>query len=210
MYDALETYFIKPAKAFFMRLQSRPFQSLDDLGEFIQTRASFVAQTALYGYLKTRMGTKHRVLFEDAVFSRAIQSAAANLFGTCLADLTLYTVARLVRDGGLSGPRAKKLAAKLYQTHLSAGLSQIDDPQIAKDAQARFDLRLAGVKWGDAIDIYHCFAPSEADIIRFAPVSDEFKAQDKTIVGNSVRLRWNDVRAQLVKRLDVDAIMAML
>lgn len=200
-YAILEAYFIKPIKAFFLRLQSKPFDTIAELGEFLQTRSSYVAQTALYGYLKTRMGTKFRSLFEDELFGKTIQSAAANLFGTCLADLTLYTVARLVRDGGLAKADANKIAAQLYRTHLKIGLAEIDDPAIAKDAQMRFNGRLKALKWDEAIDIYHCFAPSEADIIRFAPVSDNFKEQDKVIVGNSVRLRWNDIRAQLVKRL---------
>ena len=82
---ALQTYLIKPFKAFFMRLNAAPFEGVDELEEFCRTRASFVAQTTLFGYLKTRMGTKFRVLFEDEVFGATIQDAAARLFSTCLA-----------------------------------------------------------------------------------------------------------------------------
>lgn len=208
--NIIESYFINPVRAFFLRLKNTPFQSVDELGEFLQTRSSFVAQTALYGYLKTRMGTRYRNYFEDEKFGQAIQTAAANLYGTCLADLTLYTCARLVRDGAMSPAKAKALAKTLFEKHLNAGLSEVEDKSVEKDAMARFAGRLKIVKWDQAIDIYKCFAPSEVDIIRFAPVVEDFKERDKTIVGNSVRLRWNDVRAQLVKRLDEPSIVRMV
>ena len=211
---ALETYFIKPFKAFFMRLKSTPFETVDDLGEFCQTRASFIAQTTLYGYLKTRMGTKFRVLFEDEVFSAAIQDAAARLFSTCLADITLYTVARLVRDGGLDAKSADKFAVNLYQKHLRLGLEEYPRPeiveQIIKDGDSRIKGRVKIGKWPELLDIYKTFRPSEVDIVRFAPVSEEFKEQDKIIVGNSVRLKWNDVRAQLVKRINAEHMAAVI
>ena len=57
-YAILEAYFVKPIKAFFLRLQSKPFGTTEELGEFSQTRTSYDAHTALYGYFKTRMGTK--------------------------------------------------------------------------------------------------------------------------------------------------------
>ena len=129
---SIDTYFVKPVRAFFMRLSATPFETVEDLGEFCQTRASFIAQTTLFGYLKTRMGTKFRVLFEDEVFSAAIQDAAARLFSTCLADITLYTVARLVRDGGLDAKSADKFAINLYQKHLRLGLEDYPRPEIVE------------------------------------------------------------------------------
>ena len=211
--EAIETYFVKPFKAFFMRLSAAPFETLDEMEEFCQTRASYIAQTTLYGYLKTRMGTKFRVLFEDEVFGAAIQDAAARLFSTCLADITLYTIARIVRDGNLDSKTAKKYAILLYKKRLREGLEDYPRPEIAesviKDGDSRIEGRVKIIKWGEALDIYKTFRPSEVDIVRFAPVSEEFKEQDKIIVGNSVRLKWNDIRAQLVKRLDAP-VMANL
>ena len=212
--SAVDDFLIKPVKAFFMRLKSEPFVSPDELAEFCQTRASHVAQVTLFGYLKTRMGTKHRVLFEDEVFSAAIQDAAARLFSTCLADILLYSVARLVRDGQLDSKAAKSFAIKAYEQRLTEGLSdyprkEIYD-QVVKDGISRMKGRVRIAKWPELVDIYKTFRPSEVDIVRFAPVSEEFKEQDKIIVGNSVRLKWNDVRAQLVKRLDAPKLAAMI
>ncbi|MEM7243439.1 MAG: hypothetical protein AAF429_14760 [Pseudomonadota bacterium] len=197
-----------------MRLKSEPFASPDDLAEFCQTRASHVAQVTLFGYLKTRMGTKHRVLFEDEVFSPAIQDAAARLFSTCLADILLYSVARLVRDGQLDGKTAKAFTLQVYEQRLNDGLADYPRKEISdaviKDGVSRIKGRVKIAKWPDLMDIYKTFRPSEVDIVRFAPVSEEFKEQDKIIVGNSVRLKWNDVRAQLVKRLDAPRLAAMI
>ena len=39
--------------------------SLDELKIFIQERSAHVTQTTLYGYIKTRMGFKHYIMFED-------------------------------------------------------------------------------------------------------------------------------------------------
>ena len=210
----LDTFVIKPTKTFFMRLRNDPFQSEEDLGEFLQTRSSYIAQVTLFGYLKTRMGTKHRTLFEDEVFAPAIQDAAARLFSTCLADITLYTVARLVRNGGLEPKRGDALAQRLYSKHIRIGLEEFPREELREEIISDGDSRMAGrIKignWPDKVDIYGTFRPSEVDIIRFAPVSEEFKEQDKVIVGNSVRLKWNDIRAQLVKRLKEPEFVAIL
>ena len=52
------------------------------------------------------------------------------------------------------------------------------------------------------------FSGSAADVVRFAPVSEEFKALDRTIVENSTRFRWIGVRDQLARRLDAAAVCA--
>ena len=48
------------------RLDKSRIDNLASLIDFIHTRAAYVAQTSLYGYLKTRMGTRYRVIFEPA------------------------------------------------------------------------------------------------------------------------------------------------
>jgi len=52
------------------------------------------------------------------------------------------------------------------------------------------------------------FAGSVADLIRFAPVVDEFKMLDGKFVANSIRFRWRDVREQFRRRADAAAIVA--
>lgn len=200
-------YLPKPLKALAIRFDKSPFVFIEQLREFNQTRASYVAQTALFGYLKARMGTKHRVLFEDEVFSKAIQDAAANLFGTCLADLTFYSVALLIERENLSLEDAPNLAKHLFKASLSKGLEEGDFAKIERAARKRFNERLDVINWHAMQNVYTCFNQSEKDLVLFAPVTEEFKESDREIVQNSIRFRWQDVRAQLRKRLDAPAVL---
>ena len=62
-------------RIFGIRFDKSAIRNVDDLAEFIQTRSSYVAQTSLYGYLKTRMGTRFRQVFEDDKFLPSINKA---------------------------------------------------------------------------------------------------------------------------------------
>ena len=46
-----------------------------DLKNFIQERSAHVTQTTLYGYIKTRIGTRYAMMFEDEIFSKSINLA---------------------------------------------------------------------------------------------------------------------------------------
>lgn len=190
------------------RFDVSPLDSVDALGAFVRTRASYVAQTALYGYLKTRMGTKFRILFEDPVFSRSIRISAGKVFASCLGDLTIFAVANVVRSTDLAPEKAVGLARHLFRSGLAEGLAALAPDERPDGPEAAFDDRLEGVSWPGLADGRAAFGGSEGDLIRFAPVSDEFKALDDQIVSNSIRFRWTDVREQLQKRLDAAAVAA--
>ena len=46
--------------------------SKKDLKSFIQERSAHVTQTTLYGYIKTRIGTRYAMMFEDEIFLKSI------------------------------------------------------------------------------------------------------------------------------------------
>ena len=46
--------------------------SKEDLQNFVQERSAHVTQTTLYGYLKTRIGTRYAIMVEDEKFSESI------------------------------------------------------------------------------------------------------------------------------------------
>jgi hypothetical protein len=62
--------------------------------------------------------------------------------------------------------------------------------------------------WANAAKGEAAFSGSAGDLIRFAPIIEEFKKLDEEIVRNSIRFRWLDVRAQLKKRLDAGSVCA--
>lgn len=75
--------FLVRAKAFLpeflarltVRRDSGPIDTVESLCRFVSTRAAFVAQKTLYGYLKTRMGTRYPRMFEDDVLIASIDVA---------------------------------------------------------------------------------------------------------------------------------------
>ena len=193
-------------KVLALRFDKSPFLTVESLQEFVQTRASYVAQTSLFGYLKARMGTRYRVMFEDDVFSHAIRTAAAKLFGSCLSDLAIVAAAKCRVAGNLDDAQTAALAGRLFLGALDKGLEGFPDAEVGADAITRFQQRTSVLDWNRADDISLTFASSEADLVRFAPVVDEFKELDREIVMNSIRFRWRDIREQLNRRLRAGAV----
>ena len=78
--------FLKPKKK---------ITNISDITSFIQRKSAWVSQETLYGYLKTRMGTKYVLMFEDEIFLESINKAKWNIYSECLQDLTLYCLSYL-------------------------------------------------------------------------------------------------------------------
>ena len=56
----------------------RQIKSVEQVRNFIQEQSSLVSQMTLYGYLKTRMGAKHVLMFEDKDFLNSINIATVS------------------------------------------------------------------------------------------------------------------------------------
>ena len=189
------------------RLFPRPIRTADALAVFVGQRAAYVAQTALFGYLKTRMGTRFPEYFEDDAFADSIKIAAIALFSACAADLTVHAVGRLTVDGGLAHDEATSLAGRTYPAALAAGLEPRDRVRIPAGAVPEFEQRIAAVSWASMAEGGRAFAGSADALVRLAPVNDAYRRADAPIVRNSIRLRWIDVRDQLRRRLDTAAVV---
>ena len=46
----------------------RKITNISELKNFIQKKSAWVAQETLYGYLKTRMGAKYVLMFDNEIF----------------------------------------------------------------------------------------------------------------------------------------------
>ena len=73
----------------------RKISNYEDLKEFIQRKSAWVSQETLYGYLKTRMGAKYVLMFEDEIFLSYINKAKWNIYTVALQDLTFYSISYL-------------------------------------------------------------------------------------------------------------------
>ena len=64
-------YLFSLFKAF---IPKKKIKNLDDLESFIQKKSAWVSQVTLYSYLKTRMGTKYVLHFDNEVLLGSINN----------------------------------------------------------------------------------------------------------------------------------------
>ena len=76
-------------------LPKKKIKNMEDLTLFIQTKSAWVSQVTLYSYLKTRMGTKWVLHFDDEVFLASINKAKWNIYSIALQDLAFYSLSYL-------------------------------------------------------------------------------------------------------------------
>ena len=170
------------------------------------TRASFVAQTSLYGYLRTRAGARYPELFDDDVFVVSINIAKWQMWLACLSDLSIYAGGLLVERGFGNGADTGEVMLEIVNDLLTAtGLPVDAGPAYAEHAQ-RLRMRIAGCDWVAVHDDPTPFSESPAALVTWAPVIDTLKQLDEEIVRNSVRFRWQEVRRDLRHLLDTGTL----
>ncbi len=199
---------------FTVRRESEPIDSLPGLSRFVSTRAAFIAQKTLYGYLKTRMGTRYPSMFEDDVFVQSINIAKLNVFAACLSDLAIFTVKRALRDAGseegVEDEQRRQVALQCFEAGLADNAEEASRAEgfSLSEAIAAFERRLAFWDWHDGPSGPDIFAESPTALVRWAPIAPELKKFDEEIVRNSVRFAWREVRSQFEKRIDGAAVSA--
>ena len=177
------------------------------LRHFLDTRASHVAQTTLYGYLRTRAGTRHPVLFEDDAFVVSINHAKWQMWLACLSDLSVFAGGLLAQRSG-AGAAAAGAAVRTAVDEILTRTGTPDDsgPLFAEDAQALRN-RLDRCRFDAIGDDESAFTASPDALVRHAPIIPELMALDEEIVRNSVRFRWQEIRRELRAMLDADAVL---
>lgn len=182
-----------------------PIRTQAELGRFLGERSAMVSQTALYGYLKTRMGTQYTRIFQDPAFQPSLLAAREEAFFGCLGDLTIHAVAALIADGGLSSRHARTTALQMFGAGAHHALGdEVADPDNGMKA---FSARLEGLDWVAARDPRVTFESSQSVLVAAAPVIDSYREADREVIENSVKFRWIDVRRQLADRLDARAVV---
>ena len=187
--------------------RKRTVADIAALQHFLDTRASHVAQTTLYGYLRTRSGTRFPVLFENDAFVISINHAKWQMWLACLSDLSVFAgglLAHRSRSGSVAAGAAVRRAVEgiLERT----GTPNDSGPLFAEGAQEVRD-RLARCDWYALADNESEFTASPDALVRHAPIIEELMALDEEIVRNSVRFRWQEIRRELRATLDADAVL---
>ena len=189
-----KVYLFALFKAF---IPKKKINNLDELENFIQTKSAWVTQVTLYGYLKTRMGTRYVLHFENDEFMGSVNLAKWNIYSVALQDLTLFTFSKLKVDFNYQEMKnAEEIFFKILDDETSNKMPQ----DIIEEAKKNFVERMKGINW----DTYHNdlpFNPSALSLYKWAPIAEELKNLDRKIVLNSVILKWNVVKKEFEERI---------
>lgn len=182
----------------------------DTLASFLGTRSSHVAQTALYGYLRTRAGTRFPELFENPDILISINIAKWHIWLACVSDLSVFVGQCMHQSGRIDEAGIRELLpAALQQV-----LDETGEPQEAGEdfvaAREKAIQRIATCDWQQERDDDAVFSQSPEALFYWSPIADELKQRDEGIVRNSVRFRWIEVRRSLRKLLNCDALAETL
>lgn len=182
------------------RRKLEPILNTDRLGEFIDSRSSLVAQTSLYGYIKTRAGTRFPDLFENEEFLRSINIAKWQIWTACVSDLAVFAGGLLYREL----PDADRVRQVLRQAIDPLLVRTAQPSEAGEDFSAaleRLKIRIAGAAFTDAATLENAFTVSPDALVYWAPIVDELKSLDESIVRNSIRFRWQAPRRELREAL---------
>jgi hypothetical protein len=194
------------ASGFNFRRHAGPIDSIESIGEFVITRSAFIAQKTLFGYVKTRMGTKYPEMFRDDNIIGSVNIAKMHVFAACLSDFCIWAMATAFTRIEIDDSRRKEIARDIY----IEGLEQNSDPSVQafspSDAITAFEARLAAIDWSGVAATRAQFTESPKAVVKWAPISDQLKKYDVEYVENSVKFAWNNIRRQFEKRFDADAL----
>ena len=164
----------------------KSINSKEDLQNFVQERSAHVTQTTLYGYLKTRIGTRFTIMVEDEKFSNSINIAKWNIYVAAISDLTLYVFSYLIDKKNLKQNDAETIFMNIINNELKNGL----DKKIYENAKKEFISKVKSVNW-QRFHSENPFKDSGLALYNWSPIADELKVLDKEIVLNSIKLKWN-------------------
>ena len=190
--DDFKVYLLSLFKAF---IPKKKIKNIQDLKEFIQKKSAWVSQVTLYNYLKTRMGTKYVLHFDNEVLLGSINKAKWNIYAVALQDLTFFCFSYLnVFFDYQDNDKAKVIYENILDDEKLNGMPL----DIIEKGKKNFDERLKKINWKT-----HCdnlpFNDSALSLYEWAPIADELKTLDRKIVLNSMILKWDNIQNEFIK-----------
>jgi len=179
-------------------IPKKKIKNLNELEHFIQTKSAWVTQVTLYNYLKTRMGTRYVLHFDNDVFMSSLDIAKWNIYSVALQDLTLFTFSYLkVNFNYQNIDQSKEIFSKILENEISNKMP-VD---IIEEAKNKFNERFQNINW----EIYYKdlpFNPSALSLYKWAPIAEELKTLDRKIVLNSMILKWDIIKKEFEKLIE--------
>ena len=191
-----KVYLFALFKAF---IPKKKIKNLDDVESFIQKKSAWVSQVTLYSYLKTRIGTKYVLHFDNEILLTSINKAKWNIYSVSLQDLTFYSFSYLktflnYQDIG----KAKEIFYSILQKEKKNGMPE----EIFTEADKSFNERLSKIDWNKYCESLP-FNQSALALYKWAPISDELKTLDRKIVLNSMILKWDNIKDEFKKLISI-------
>ena len=188
-FDDFKVYFFALFRAF---IPKKKIKNFDELENFIQTKSAWVTQVTLYSYLKTRMGTRYVLHFDNDQFMESVNKAKWNIYAVSLQDLTFFTFSYLKVHFNLEETiKAKDIFFKILDDETSNKMPL----DIIDQARKEFDERFQNINW----DTYYKdlpFNPSALSLYKWAPIAEDLKTLDRKIVLNSMILKWDVIKQE--------------
>ncbi len=180
-------------------LPKKRIKNIDDLAEFIQKKSAWVAQVTLFGYLKTRMGTKWVLHFDDEKFLASINLAKWNIYSIALQDLTFYSLSYLKVFSDFEDTNK---ASEIYDAIIANEIKNGMPSDVVANARETFSERLKKIDWSTYYKSWP-FNESALALYKWAPVAEELKTLDRKIVLNSMILKWENIEKEFLKLISI-------
>ena len=189
-----KVYFFSLFKAF---IPKSKIKNLDELEEFIQTKSAWVSQVTLYSYLKTRMGTRYVLHFDNDVFMKSVNEAKWNIYAVALQDLTFFTFSYLRDNLNFKDTnQSKEILFKILDDESINNMPLAIIDKTKKNFEERFQV----INWNEYWNNIP-FNQSALSLYEWAPIAEELKILDRKIVLNSVILKWDIIKKEFQERI---------
>ena len=189
-----KVYFFSLFKAF---IPKSKIKNLNELEEFIQTKSAWVSQVTLYSYLKTRMGTRYVLHFDNDIFMKSVNEAKWNIYAVSLQDLTFYTFSYLKTNLNFKDLNKSK---EIFHNILDDESTNNMPSAIIDKTKKKFDERFQSINWNEYWNNIP-FNQSALSLYEWAPIAEELKTLDRKIVLNSVILKWDIIKKEFQERI---------
>jgi hypothetical protein len=177
----------------------KKIKDIEDLTSFVQKKSAWVSQVTLYNYLKTRMGTKWVLHFDDEIFLTSINKAKWNIYAVALQDLIFYSLSYLkVFHDYQETEKANEMYEEILNKETKNGMPK----EIILLAKEKFTERLKKIDWSTYYKSWP-FNESALTLYAWAPIAEELKSLDRKIVLNSMILKWDNIKVEFAKLIKV-------
>ena len=180
-------------------LPKKKIKNLSELESFIQKKSAWISQVTLYSYLKTRMGTKYVLHFDNEKLLSSINKAKWNIYSIALQDLTFFSFSYLNAIYNYEDIiKSKDIFHSILDNEKKNGMPE----EVYDSAKISFDERFQKVDWKKHYNSLP-FNDSALALYKWAPIADELKTLDRKIVLNSMILKWDNIKDEFTKLISI-------